>query len=79
MQFGQGQLLQALQENPQTRAQLRDAVRAAANSFLGQQGAPQRNTPQPPVVIQPRKPDYTPFYIAAAASIIAALIISRKK
>jgi len=75
---GQGQLFQRLQENPQSRAALRNAVQNVAQNFFnqnqGQVPPTLRMAPTPP----PRA-DYTPVIIAALATVLAAVILTRKK
>ena len=65
-------------QNPQSRAALRDTIQALAQAYFNRTGRGVMVAPPPP----PPRPDYTPFYIAGAASIVAALIIasaSRRK
>lgn len=78
--WGQGQLLREFQENPQSREQLRNRIQNVAQGFFNQNPNTAVQVP-PPALSYPSarmKPDYTPFYIAAAATIIAALIIAKK-
>jgi hypothetical protein len=75
MQWGSGQLLREFTQNPASRQQLKEAIQGAARGFMNQ---PQGRVPPPaPIVVRPPKQDYTPFLIAAGATIIAALIISQ--
>lgn len=74
-----GQQLNQFGQNidPQTRAGIRDLIQGVAQGYFNRfQPVPQYTPPPPPKV------DYTPFLIAGAASIVAALIIAnagRKK
>jgi hypothetical protein len=81
MQWGQGQLIREFTENPASREQLKQAIQNVSRGFFNNQGAQGRMPPPAPIIVQTPKRDYTPFLIAAGATILAALIVSqgRKK
>lgn len=74
MAWGDGQGLDRLQEVI-GREDLRDRFQDAAQIFFDRQGKGVAPPPPPP----PPKTDYMPFIIAGAATILAAVIVTRKK
>lgn len=73
--IGQGQLIDRFQKNPQSRAALKDAFQNVAQQFFNRNGMGVSRQPIPP---PPPKTDYTPVVIAAVATVIAAMILTRK-
>jgi len=72
MAWGDGQGWQ----NVMSREELRDRVQDAAQIFFDKNGKGVSKLPPPP---PPPKTDYLPFIIGGAATIVAALIVTRKK
>ena len=60
--------------DPQTREGIRNLMQSVAQNFFNRTGMGIQPAPPPP----PPKTDYTPVIIAAVASIVAAVILTRK-
>ena len=59
--------------DPQTREGIRNLMQSVAQNFFNRTGMGIQPAPPPPP-----KTDYTPVIIAAVASIVAAVILTRK-
>ena len=78
MAWGDGQAWERVQEVI-GRGELKDRFQDAAQMYFDRQGNGRPADTRPALPPPPPKTDYLPFIIGGAATIVAALIVTRKK
>ncbi len=77
--FGQGQLLEWAQNQPNVRQALANGYKWLASRRMNQDDQAAREREAALIVaMNQKKPDYTPVIVSAVAVIVAALIASRR-